>query len=94
MSCLRSALSSSVEVAMEECMFLFMVAILALICLTSCWVSMKLEYKDLKQASNSWLQLWAMMKREHEKGWVGPHKKWVMGEVYHNDQDNELNPMG
>jgi hypothetical protein len=28
------------------------------------------------------------------KGAVGPHKKWGMGEVYHNDQGDELNPMG
>jgi hypothetical protein len=27
--------------------------------------------------------------------WVGgTHRKWVMGEVYHNDQSDELNPMG
>jgi hypothetical protein len=38
--------------------------------------------------------VWAMMTREHEKGRVGPHRKWVMGEVYHNDQGDELNPMG
>jgi hypothetical protein len=35
---------------------------------TSCWVSVKLEYKELKRASKSWLWVWAMMKREHEKG--------------------------
>jgi hypothetical protein len=35
-----------------------------------------------------------MMTREREKGWVGPHRKWVMGEVYHNDQGDEVNPMG
>ena len=35
-----------------------------------------------------------MMMREHEKGRVGPHRKWVMGEVYHNNQGDELNPMG
>jgi hypothetical protein len=34
------------------------------------------------------------MMREHEKGWVGPPRKWGMGEVYQNDQGNELNPMG
>jgi hypothetical protein len=75
-------------------MFLLMVATLALSCLTSCWVSVKLEYKELKRASKSWLWVWAMMKRENDKGWVGPHKKWVMGEVYHNDQGDEGNPMG
>jgi hypothetical protein len=37
---------------------------------------------------------WAMMTREHEKGRVGPQIKWVMGEVYHNDQGDEWNPMG
>jgi hypothetical protein len=78
---------------MEEFMFLLMVEILALRCLTSCWVSVKLECKVLKQSSKSWLWVWAMMIREHEKGWVGPHKKWFMGEVYHNDQGDELNPM-
>jgi hypothetical protein len=75
-------------------MFLLMVEILALSCLTSCWVSVKLECKELKRSSKSWLRVWAMMKREHEKGRVGPHIKWVMGEVYHNDHGEELNPMG
>jgi hypothetical protein len=79
---------------MEECMFLLMVAILALSCLISCWVYEKLECKVLKQASKSWLRVWAMMMKEHEKGQVGPHKKWVMGEVYYNNQGNELNPVG
>jgi hypothetical protein len=59
--------------------------ILALSCSTSYWVSVKLECKVLKRASKSWLLVWAMMTREHEKGQVGPHKKWVMGEVYHNN---------
>jgi hypothetical protein len=36
----------------------------------------------------------AMMTREHGKGWVGRHRKWVMGEVYHDDQGDKLNPMG
>ena len=30
-------------------------------------------------------QVWGMMMREHEKGCMGPHIKWVMGESYHND---------
>jgi hypothetical protein len=71
-----------------------MVEILELICLTSCWVSMKLEYKKLKQACNSCLWVWAMMKNENEKGRVGPHRNWAMGEVYQNDQGDEGNPMG
>jgi hypothetical protein len=33
---------------MEECMILLMVEILALSCLTSCWVSVKLDCKVLK----------------------------------------------
>jgi hypothetical protein len=68
--------------------------ILALIFHTSCWVSVKLECKVLKRASKFWLWVWAMMTREHEKGWVGPHRKWVMGEVYHKNQGDEVNPMG
>jgi hypothetical protein len=31
---------------------------------------------------------------DNEKGWVEQHRKWVMGEVYHDDQGNEGNPMG
>jgi hypothetical protein len=61
---------------------------------TSCWVSVKVEDKELKRASKSWLRVWAMMKGENEKGWVGPHRKWVMGEGYHDDQGDEGNPMG
>jgi hypothetical protein len=38
-----------------------------------------------KRASKSWLWVWDMMAREHKKWQVGPHRKWVMGEVYHND---------
>jgi hypothetical protein len=30
----------------------------------------------------------------HKKGRVGSPRQWVMGELYHNDQGNELNPMG
>ena len=48
MSCLRYCLTSSIEAMMEECIFLLVVAILALSCITSCWVSMKLECKVLK----------------------------------------------
>jgi hypothetical protein len=98
MSCLSSCLTSLIEaatkVAMEEWIFLLMERILALSCHTSCWVSMKLECKVLKTDSKYWLWIWAMMMREHEKGQVGPHGKWVMGEVYHKDQGDELNPMG
>jgi hypothetical protein len=35
-----------------------------------------------------------MMKRENGKGWVGPNKKWVMGEGYHDDHGDEGNPVG
>jgi hypothetical protein len=35
-----------------------------------------------------------MMKRENIKGRVGPHRKGVMGEGYHDDQGDEGNPMG
>ena len=52
---------------MEECMFLLMVEKLALSCLTSCWVFVKLEDKELMRASKSWLWVWAMMKRENER---------------------------
>jgi hypothetical protein len=46
---------SSILVLMEEWMFLLMVETLVLSCVTSYWVSVKLEYKELKQASKSWL---------------------------------------
>jgi hypothetical protein len=49
----RSCLTVSIFVSMEECMFLFMVEILALSCLTSCWVSVKVEDNELKHASKS-----------------------------------------
>jgi hypothetical protein len=84
----------SIFVLMEECMFVLMLKKLALNCFTSCWVSMKLEDKVLKQASKSWLWVWAMMKREEKKGRVGPHRKWVMAEVYLDDQGDEGNLMG
>jgi hypothetical protein len=61
---------------------------------TSYWVSMKEEDKELKWASRSWLRVWAMMKGGNGKGWVGPHRKGVMGEGYHDDQGDEGNPMG
>jgi hypothetical protein len=80
--------------SIEECMFLLMVENLALNLHTSYRVSVKLEDKELKRASKSWLQVWAMMKRENENGRVGPHRKWVMGEVYHDDQGDEGNPKG
>jgi hypothetical protein len=28
-----------------------------------------------------------------KKEWVGPHRKWVMGELYHDDQDDKGNLM-
>jgi hypothetical protein len=84
----------SILASMEEWIFLLMVATLAMSCLTSCWVSVKLDYKELKRASKSCLQVWVMMKRENEKGRVGPNKKWVMGELYHDDQVDKGNPMG
>jgi hypothetical protein len=71
MSCLRSYLSSLIEAAMEESMFLLMVEILALSYLTSCWVSMKLDCKVLKRASKSWLWVWVMMTRELKRGGWG-----------------------
>jgi hypothetical protein len=74
--------------------FLLMVVILALSFRTSFWVSVKSEDKVLKWASRSWLWVWAMMKGGKRRGWVGPHKKWVMGEGYHDDQGEEGNPMG
>jgi hypothetical protein len=43
-----SCLSSAIEAAMEDCMFVLMVEILALSYLTSCWVSVKLYCKVLK----------------------------------------------
>jgi hypothetical protein len=49
---------------------------------------------ELKRDSKSWLQVWAMMMGEDREGWVGPHKKWVMSEVYHDDQADKGNPMG
>jgi hypothetical protein len=54
----------------------------------------KVEDKEFKRASKSCLGVWAMMKGGNENGWVGPHKKGVMGEGYHDDQGNEGNPMG
>jgi hypothetical protein len=59
-----------------------------------CWVSVKVEDKELKWDSESWLRVWAMMKRENGKGRVGPHRKGVMGEGYHGDWGDEGNPMG
>jgi hypothetical protein len=54
----------------------------------------KVEDNELKWASKSWLLVWAMMKGEKRNVRVGPHRKWVMGEGYHDDQGNEGNPMG
>jgi hypothetical protein len=64
---------------MEECIFLLMVAILALSCLTSCHVSMKLESKVLNKSSKSWLQVWAIMMREPKRGvWGHTGKKQLI----------------
>jgi hypothetical protein len=52
-------------------MFVLMVAILALSCLTSYWVSVKLDCKVLKQSSKAWLRVWAMMMREPKRGGWG-----------------------
>ena len=92
MSCLRSCLSFSIEGMMEEFMFLLMVAILALMCLTSCWVFVKLECKVLKRASKSWLRVWAMMTREPKRGGWG-QQKFMKNDRYECDTGEEINPM-
>jgi hypothetical protein len=59
--------------------FLLMVETLALSCLTSCFVSMKLEYKELKRDSKSCLRVWAMMKMEKGQGVGGTTHKMGYG---------------
>jgi hypothetical protein len=34
------------------------------------------------------------IQRENRKGWVGLHIKGVVGELYHDDQGDKVNPMG
>jgi hypothetical protein len=81
----RSCFRVSIFVSMVECIFLLMVVILALSFRTSFWASEKSNDKVLRWASRSWLWVWAMMKGGTRKGWVGPHRKGVMGEGYHDD---------
>ena len=73
-------------------MFVLMLKKLALNCFTSCWVSMKLEDKVLKQASKSWLRVWAMRMDELKREWVGSEifQKNDMDEC---DKGEEMNPM-
>jgi hypothetical protein len=49
-------------------MVVLMAATLALSCFTSCWVSMRPNCKVLKQASKSWLRVWAMRMGELKRG--------------------------
>jgi hypothetical protein len=49
-------------------MVVLMATTLALSCFTSCWVSMRPDCKVLKQASKSWLRVWAMRMRELKRG--------------------------
>ena len=70
-------------------MVVFMVALMdelmeatvALSCFTSFWVSRKPDYKVLKRASRSWLQVWAMRMGELKRGGRGqnffPKKIWM-----------------
>jgi hypothetical protein len=71
-----------------------MVVILALSFRTSFWVSEKSDDKVLRWNSRSWLMGVGHDERGNQKGRVGPHKKWVMGEGYHDDHGKEGNPMG
>jgi hypothetical protein len=90
MSCFRASILAS----MVECMEELMVEILALICCNSFWVMERSDDKVLKHDSRSWLWVWAMVKGGTGRGWVGPHRKGVMGEGYHDDQGEKGNPMG
>jgi hypothetical protein len=48
----RSCLISSIE----DCMVVLMATTLTLSCFTSCWVSVNVDCKVLKRASQSWLR--------------------------------------
>jgi hypothetical protein len=52
-------------------MVVLMATTLALRCFTSCWVSVRLDFKVLKRASKPWLQVWAMRMREPKRGGCG-----------------------
>jgi hypothetical protein len=54
----------------------------------------KAYYMVLKCDSISRLQVWAMVKGGTWKRQVGPHIKGFTSEGYHNDQGEEVNPMG
>jgi hypothetical protein len=73
-------------------MVVLMVATLALICFTSCWVSMRLDCKVLKQDSKSWLWVWAMRMGELKMGGRG-QKKLLKNDMYECDKGEEMNPM-
>jgi hypothetical protein len=60
--------------------------------LTSCWVYVKLDCKVLKQASKSWLQVWAMMMMEPKRGGWG-QKHLMKNDKYECDKGKEINPM-
>jgi hypothetical protein len=49
-------------------MVVLMATTLALSCFTSCWVSVRLDFKTLKRASKYWLRVWAMRTREPKRG--------------------------
>jgi hypothetical protein len=73
-------------------MFLLMVEILALSCLTSYWIFVKSDCKVLKRASKSWLRVWAMMMREPKRrGWG--QNKLMKNDTYECDKAEEINPM-
>jgi hypothetical protein len=73
-------------------MVVLMVTTLALSCFTSCWVSMRPDYKVLKRYSKSSLWVWAMRMGELKRGGVGSNffPKNAMDE---SDMGKEMNPM-
>jgi hypothetical protein len=73
-------------------MVVFMVETLALSCFTSCWVSMRPNCKVLKQASKSWLQVWAMRMGELKRGGRG-HYILPKNDMDECDKGEEMNPM-
>jgi hypothetical protein len=69
-----------------------MEAIVALSCFTSFWVSRKPDCKVLKQASRSWLWVWAMRMDELKRGRRG-QKILLKNDMDECDKGEEMNPM-
>ena len=73
-------------------MVVLMATTLALSCFTSCWVLVRLDFKVLKRASKSWLQVWAMRTREMKRGGWGQNI-FPKNDMYECDKGEEMNPM-